>query len=108
MPELDNRSGLAVTRGQRHRAERFRWHAIDHELEVDAVVGELHEVDLLEFIYKLALKIGCVLGAHPEGDEGSDVAQNRVPDVRLKLVQVLVGDREASPVLPKLREHVDD
>jgi hypothetical protein len=58
---------------------------------VDPVVGKLQKIDLLELRNEFSLKIGRVLGAHPERDEGPDVAQNCV---RLKLVYFWVGAQE--------------
>ncbi len=59
------RRELSIWR-QSRRAEGLGWRPVDHERDIDVVVGELHEIKLAEAIAKFAGKIGGVLGANPE------------------------------------------
>src|SRR5258705_11206513 len=53
------------------RAERDARHPVDHKLEVDAVVRQLHEIGLLEPVYEFSREIRCILSPHAEGDHRS-------------------------------------
>lgn len=46
-----------------------------------------------------------VLGAGSEGDEGPDVPQDGIPQLAVKLAQVLMGKRQADAVLTELGQH---
>src|SRR5579864_9314569 len=90
------------SRRQCRGAEGPRRSAVDHEPDVDAIVRQLQEVDLIEFLHKFAHEVRCILRTKPKRDQRPDVPQDSVPYVRLKLVQILVPYREADPVLAQL------
>jgi hypothetical protein len=87
-------------------AERDRRRSIDHELQIDVVVGELHEVDLVKHVGELAREIGRILGADAKGDNRPGIAQDCASHVRLQLVHVLVRHRKSETVLAQFRKHV--
>lgn len=100
--------GRAPAGGQRRRAERPGWRAVDHERDVNVVVWEFREIDLIKPAAEFPGQVRRVLCADPEREEGPGIPQDCVPDVWLKLVQVLMGDREAHPVLPQFGKHVGE
>jgi hypothetical protein len=89
-------------------SEGHRGRPVDHELQVDAVIGQLYEVSFVEYLGELAGKVGGIFGAHAERDDSAGVAEDRMAHIRFELVQVLVGYREAQSVLAHLGEHVGD
>jgi hypothetical protein len=70
------------------------------------VVRELQEIVFAEAAVEFPREVRGVFHPNSEGDQGTDVAQDRMAHVRRKLVEVLVGDRKPNPVLAKLGEHV--
>ena len=101
-----NRRNHRISQPAGYRAERERRRAVDHELQVDMMVRQLDEVGLVEHAVELPRKVRRILGADAEGDEGTDVAKDSVPDVGGELVQILMADGEPEPVLAHLGEHV--
>ena len=53
-------------RVERDRAERFRGRSVDHELEIDAVIRQLQEIDFRELLVEFANEIRGVFDANPE------------------------------------------
>jgi hypothetical protein len=51
---------------QRPSTKRRAWRADNHQLEVDAMVLKLREIDLIKAGFKLASEIGRVFRADPE------------------------------------------
>jgi hypothetical protein len=61
-----------VQRGCRfncRRAERRGWRAVDHKLQIDAVVGELQKVEFLELRLEFADKIRNIFYANSKGND---------------------------------------
>ena len=96
------------SRRQRRRAERPRRRAVDHELEIYLVVGQVHEIEGQKDRLKLAREKRCVFGADAEGDQRASVAEHGVADVGIKLREILVRQDHAHPELAQLGEHVRD
>jgi hypothetical protein len=93
-------------RRERHGAERHGWRPLGHELQVHAVIGQLHEIELPKPLLEFTDEVRSILRADPEGNDRSGVAQHRMANVGLKLVEILVGQREPDAVLAQLGEHV--
>lgn len=79
--------------------------SVDHEPQVDGEVRQREKVISLEDGRELARDSGSVEGAHPEGDEGPGVPEDRISDLGLKLGEVLVGQDHVESVLAQLRQH---
>src|SRR5215471_2759667 len=72
------------------------------------MICELGQVFLVQRALEFVFEIWRILCAHTKRNDRSSVAQNRVTDLRFELMEVLVGDREANPVLTQFRKHVDE
>src|SRR5215470_3163514 len=72
------------------------------------MVRELGQVFLVQRALEFVFEIWRILCAHTKRNDRSSVAQNRVTDLRFELMQILMSDREANPVLAQLRKHVDE
>src|SRR5687767_3477496 len=89
-------------------AERLAGRPVDHELEVDVAVRKVYEVAGDEHRLKFPRDRLGVLWAKTERDESPDIAEDRVSDFRLELIEMLVGQDQADMELPKLGHHVGD
>jgi len=69
------------------------------------VVGEWVEVKELELGIELLLQLVGVGHAESVGNDRSNVAKDRVTNLRLKLGEVLMREDEVHLVLPQFREH---
>ena len=63
------------------------------------MVRELDQVFLVQRALEFVFEIWHILRAHAKRNDRSGIAQDRVTDLRVELVQVLMGDREADPIL---------
>jgi hypothetical protein len=106
---MDGAAALAKSRRirqpprfKRDRAKRRRRRPVDHKLQVDAVVGQLQKVEFFELFLEFANEVRGVLGANSERDYRAGIPQDGMPDVRVELMQILMGDSKADPVLAKL------
>ncbi len=70
------------------------------------MVRKLLQVVSTEAALEFAREMWRVFGADAESDEGPGIAEHRVPDVGLQLVQVLMGDRKSDLILALFGEHV--
>src|SRR5436190_10054902 len=72
-------------RRQGEGAERLGGSAIDQELDIDVVVGEVDEIGFSEGGIKLlGQKLG-VFDSYPERNEGSGVSQDGCPELLVEL-----------------------
>ena len=63
------------------------------------MVAQLRQIELIEPLAEFLFHVRRVLGPNPERDDRPGVPQHCMPDLRLKLVHVLMGYGEADPVL---------
>ena len=87
---------------QGDRAERLRCYAVDHELEVDMEVREVDQIGFIEYGRELLRQILRVLCADSEGNDCSDIAEDRGSDSFIQLLDVLMGENEVQAVLSGL------
>ena len=73
-------------RGHRNCAERFRRLAVDHEAQIDMVVGQSDEIFRIEQRREFPGEVGGVLRADAERNEGCGIAENGMPNFRLCIV----------------------
>ena len=92
---------LSSCGSKRNCAEWLRWGAINHQLQVDAIVWELDKVTLIKLTDEFADEIGGVFGTDSEANNCPGISQNGVADIRRKLEHVLMGDRKRDAVLPQ-------
>ena len=59
-------SDVPNIRRERRRAEWKGWHAVDHELEVNSVIGELQEIRVGKSLVEFADQVRRVFGANAE------------------------------------------
>ncbi len=64
----------------------------------DVSIGEIEEVERFKDRLELPREIAGVLRAHPKGNEGTGVPENRMANVVVELMKVLVGEGEPSAV----------
>ena len=86
-------------------AEGSRRHPVDQQLGTG---GELRQVDQIagrEDRVEFGREGGRILRADAEGDQTADIAKDRLADAVIKLVQKLVGNRQADAELAPLAEH---
>ena len=79
---------------------------IDHKLEVDVPVCQIDKVLDAEFGLKVPSQIRCIFRSDSKADQRSRIAKHRVPNARIKLVQVLVRQHKADAVFAKLAHHI--
>src|SRR5581483_1392723 len=89
-------------------AERLRSNAINHELEVDTAIWQLHQIDGLKFIDKFAHKVWSILATEAERDDRAGVTEHSVAHVGFKLLEILVRNGESDAILTELGEHICD
>ena len=95
----------SIERPEGRSAERSRHGAIDHELHVELVVREVHQIGRSQLGRKFGLEELGIRGALAEGDESARVPQDRIPDLLVELREVLVREHEAHAIFTQLREH---
>lgn len=71
-------------------------------------IRKVEQIDHAEDRLKLGREKRRILGSHPEGDEGPGIAEHRMPDIRIELVEMLVREREAQSVLAQLGHHLGE
>jgi hypothetical protein len=69
----------------------FEGEPSDHQLQVNAVIGQLQKVDLFKISGELADHVRRIFRTNLERDDRPSISQNSVTDFRLKLAQVLMG-----------------
>ena len=67
---------------QGRRAKGSARSPIDHELEIDVVVGQVHQIVRHEHWLKLAREDVRVVSADTERDERADIAEHGMPNRR--------------------------
>ena len=72
------------------------------------MIGQLQKIDLLKISGEFADHVRGIFRTNPERDHGADIAEDGMPDIWFKLVQVLVGYGKSDPVFAHFRKHVDD
>src|SRR5581483_12109511 len=72
-------------------AERLRSNAINHELEVDTAIWQLHQIDGLKFIDKFAHKVWSILATEAERDNRAVFTDNSGGHVGFNLLGIRVG-----------------
>src|SRR5258706_14190848 len=87
---------MSVRLGEDHSAgaERPARRATDHQLQIEMAVRKAKEVDHVEGGLELRREQRRVLGSHPKSHQGSCVAKHGVPNVWIKLMEMLVGERK--------------
>ena len=93
---------------ERQSAERPRGSPVHHELQVDRVIRKVKEVFRIKLRRKVARNHARVFCTETKRNERPDVREHGVPHVRFELVEMLVREGEADPILPKLGDHVRD
>ena len=81
--------------GQCLHRKRFTGHTIDQEADAGGVFGETGEVfggDLAGVFAELFSEAFCVVAADLEGDDGADVAKDRIGGFFVELGQILMSD----------------
>jgi len=89
----------SIERPEGRSAERSRHGAIDHELHVELVVREVHQIGRSQLGRKFGLEELGIRGALAEGDESARVPQDRIPDLLVELREVLVREHEAHAIV---------
>ena len=72
--------------------KRARDFSVDHQFEIDVIVRQIREIRLLEFGREFLREDFGIRRADAENDERSDVAQDGIFDIRLKLRQILMRE----------------
>src|SRR3989344_3789271 len=89
--------------------ERTAGHPGHPELDVNMVVGKVHQVLRHEFRRELFFQEFRVPRAHSENDHGAHVAEDRIPDlgglVVYQLPDILVSNDEIQPILARFGEN---
>lgn len=67
---------------QGRRTKRPGRFSVDHELEIDVMVGEIEEIERLKEGLEFSPDERRVLDAQAKGNEGAGVPQNRMSHVR--------------------------
>ncbi len=98
--------GLFRRSRQRVGAEGLRGDAVDHQLEIDAVIGQIDDVLFAEYRAELPRQIAGVFRAGPEGDDGAHVAEHRRSHFVVQLFDVLMGQGQAQAVFAGFRQDI--
>ena len=101
-------SGATPLSLDRRRAESSRWRAVNHELEIDAVVREIDEVFFGEGRLKFPSEHLGIFRSKAEGDHRAHIPEHAMADIWFKLRQVLMAQGKGDAVFAKLRHHVRD
>src|SRR5690349_425965 len=80
----------SCVRRQSRGAEWGGHRAVDHEADVELVVGEIREVGLGDLGSEVALQNAHVLWAYSKRDQRAGVAEHSITNVRRELGHVLV------------------
>lgn len=86
---------LPFSRQNCRRAERPRRHAIDHQLHINLVNWKAEQVNVIKSRLKLACDKAGIVCTEAKRDQCSGIAQDRVPDIGFKLVEVLMRPEAA-------------
>ena len=99
---------MRLSRIQSFRAEWLGGHPVDHQLQIDVVIGEVHDVEHFEARRELPSQYDGVIRPCPERHESAGISEHRVANVVLQLVKVLVRENKSCLVLTELRDHPGD
>ena len=98
-----------LERRQRDGRERSGGDAINHKLQVDIVLREIHQIVHHKLRLELLLKILGICSPDSKAHYRPDVAEHRVANDRtctiFKLRDILVCKRKVKPILPSLGEY---
>jgi len=88
--------------------KRFARLAIDHELQVDIEIWQVKQVDDIDLRLEFLDQQEGVFWAQPERDHGTGVSEDRVADIGLQLMHVLMGQHKSDTILSQLTHHVGE
>jgi hypothetical protein len=80
-------------------AERLRHHAIDHQLQIDVIVGQVDEIVGRKLRVKFLFEHQGVIQSGAECDDRPRIAKDCVPYSLVRLRQVLMREHEIEMVL---------
>ena len=94
------------------RRERMGGDTVDHKLDVDVVLGQVHKIVQHEFRLELLFEELRVLRAHAKRRHRTDVAENGVPHPRIvavdELADVLIRENETEVIFAGLGEDIGE
>ena len=72
------------------------------------MIGEVHQIEHVESRRKFAGEENRVMRPDAERNERPGIAENRMDDIRVELLEMLVCEHKPNPVFPELRNHAGD
>src|SRR6185295_19294688 len=85
--------------------EGFAGSPVDHESEIDVVIGQIHQIQGSKRWLELVCQHARVLRANSERDQRTHVAEDGMFDLMLELESMLVSQHHGYVVLAQLGDH---